>query len=164
MRVPCGTAEAQHENSLPDRSLPDMSSANSLQSSQRAKPSKKQADPLIRTALIWNNLYAGSFLLIGNLPRQAFGDLFEVPPEVNVQRFIGLDRGHFRSPQVFGNCGEECDIKALCRYFQRFPRLLSSSLSPERIDESVPGESPLVNEHTGPGAVRHTPCVDGAVS
>jgi hypothetical protein len=81
--------------------------------------------PKGRLNLIRNSLYAGSFLLIGNLPGQAFGDLFEVPPEVSVQRFFGLDRGHFRSPQVFGNGGEECGIKSLCRYLQRFSRLLS---------------------------------------
>jgi hypothetical protein len=48
--------------------------------------------PLI---LLRNSSDAGRFLLIGSLPGQAFGDLFEVPPEVSVQRFLGRDRGHF---------------------------------------------------------------------
>jgi hypothetical protein len=38
---------------------------------------------------------AGRFPWIGSLPGQAFGDLFEVAPEVSVQCFLGLDRGHF---------------------------------------------------------------------
>ena len=53
--------------------------------------------------------------------------------------------------------------KVLCKYEQRFSLLLSSSLSPERIDESVLRESPLVHEHTGSGGVGHTSCDTGAL-
>ena len=57
-----------------------------------ANSAAEEASPLI---LLGNSSDAGRFLLVGNLPGQTFGDLFEVPPEVSVQRFLGLDRGHF---------------------------------------------------------------------
>jgi hypothetical protein len=53
--------------------------------------------------------------------------------------------------------------RVLCKYEQRFSLLLSSSLSPERIDESVLRESPLVHEHTGSDGVGHTSCDTGAL-
>jgi hypothetical protein len=52
----------------------------------------EEASPLI---FLGNSSGAGRFQLIGSLPGQAFGDLFEVPPEVSVQCFLVLDRGHF---------------------------------------------------------------------
>jgi hypothetical protein len=36
------------------------------------------------------------------------------------------------------------------------PRSFSSNPSPERIDEKVGGESPLVDEHTGSGEIRYS--------
>ena len=36
------------------------------------------------------------------------------------------------------------------------PRSLSSNPSPERIDEKVGGESPLIDEHTGSGGIRYS--------
>jgi hypothetical protein len=48
-----------------------------------------------RGRCVWDNLYAGKFPLLGKLSRHAFGDFFEVPPKVIVQRFFGLDCGHF---------------------------------------------------------------------
>ena len=69
----------------------------------------------------------------------------------------------FRSPRASGDWVELDSIRKVPRkYEQRFSLLLSSSLSPERIDESVLRESPLDHEHTGSGGVRHSSCVTGA--
>ena len=45
--------------------------------------------------LLGNSSDAGRYLWVGSLPGQAFRDLFEMPPKVSVQCFLGLDRGHF---------------------------------------------------------------------
>jgi hypothetical protein len=74
-------------------------------SSVRANSAKEEAAPLI---LLGNGSDAGRFLLIGSLPGQALGDLFEVPPEVGVQRFLGLDRGHFSYLRFSGIVELEC--------------------------------------------------------
>lgn len=116
--------------------------------------------PLI---LLGNGPDARRFHLIGSLPGQTFGDLFKVPPEVSVQRLLGFDRGHFSYLRFSGIMEVERGAQVLCRYLQRFSWFHSPNLSPERFDECVPGESPLVHEHTGPGAFRHTPCVDRVV-
>lgn len=81
-----------------------------------------------------------------------------------MQRFFGLDCGHFDYLKFLGIGKSGTRHSVRCKYEQRFSSLLSPSLSPERIDESVPGESPLVNEHTGPGEVHHSPCVEGVES
>jgi hypothetical protein len=67
--------------------------------------------------LVGNSSDAGRFLLIGSLSGQAFGNLFEVPPDVSVQRFIGLDRGHFSYLRFSGivevERGAQCGLQIL---------------------------------------------------
>jgi hypothetical protein len=66
-----------------------------------------------------NSSDAGRFLLIGSLPGQAFGDLFEVPPEVCVQCFLGLDRGHFSYLRFFLELWTSEVLNLLCAYLRR---------------------------------------------
>ena len=75
-----------------------------------------------------------------------------------------LFRNSFASYRAIREGGTQISkmtMKALYKYEQRFSLLLSSSPSPEGIDESVRRESPLVDEHTGSADVHNGSCVTG---
>ena len=101
-------------------------------------------------------------------PRTAFP--VRKPPEcrpkglgIEVRRHLKAHKALLAHPSpraIWRDCGEEifCSWRKTGRQTAdgETPRSLSSSPSPERIDEKVGGESPLIDEHTGSGGIRYS--------
>ena len=80
-------------------------------------------------------------------------------PGVRGTRRLRSFQNSFASYPAIARTSTSFRSRALYKYEQRFPLWLSWISSPEEIDESVPRESPLVDEHTGSGIVHNASCV-----
>jgi hypothetical protein len=65
---------------------------------------------------------AGCFQFFGKLPRLAFGNSFEVPSEVVVQRFFCLDYGHCHHQIPWGTFYPDNHGDSLCVLIESLPR------------------------------------------